>query len=52
MIVMKKGESLFVDVKAAHRLESIQGGVVVEISLGKFDENDIVRIEDDYGRVG
>ena len=51
-IVMKKGESLFVDVKATHRLESIQGGVVVEISLGKFDENDIVRIEDDYERVG
>jgi mannose-6-phosphate isomerase-like protein (cupin superfamily) len=50
--VMKKGEPLFVDVKAIHRLESKKGGVVVEIALGSFDENDIVRIEDDHGRAG
>ena len=27
-----------------------KGAVIVEVALGDFDENDIVRIEDDYGR--
>lgn len=34
-----------------HRLSSKIGGKIVEISFGKFDENDIVRYEDDYGRI-
>ncbi len=51
IIEMKISEPLFVDVMSIHRLESKKGGVVVEIALGKFDENDIVRIEDDHGRV-
>ena len=51
VIPMKKGEVIHVDVKAVHRLESKKGGVVVEIALGDFDENDIVRLEDDHGRV-
>jgi mannose-1-phosphate guanylyltransferase len=50
-IPMKKGEVLRVDVKAVHRLESKKGGIIVEIALGDFDENDIVRLEDDHGRV-
>jgi mannose-6-phosphate isomerase-like protein (cupin superfamily) len=49
-IEMKKGEQLYVDVEAVHRLESKKGGIVVEIAFGKFDENDIVRVEDDFGR--
>ena len=51
VIPMKKGEPLHVDVKAVHRLESKKGGIIVEIALGDFDENDIVRIEDDHGRI-
>lgn len=47
---LKKGEVVFVDRQAAHRLESKHGGVIVEIGLGDFDENDIVRLEDEYGR--
>lgn len=50
-IEMKKGETLHVGTKAIHRLASKKGGVVVEIALGNFDENDIVRLEDDHGRV-
>ena len=49
-LAMKKGEPVYVDVKAVHRLESKKGGVVVEIAFGNFDENDIVRIDDDFGR--
>jgi cytidyltransferase-like protein len=47
---LEKGEVIFVDRKAVHRLESERGGVIVEVGLGDFDENDIVRLEDDHGR--
>lgn len=40
-----------VPVGTIHRLASRQGGVLVEISYGKFDEEDIERFEDDFGRV-
>jgi mannose-6-phosphate isomerase len=47
----KTGDSFFVGKKEKHR---IVGGnktsKILEISLGNFDEKDIVRIEDDYGR--
>lgn len=36
-----------------HRLEGLGSkNVLLEIALGRPDENDIVRHEDDYGRVG
>lgn len=49
-VALKKGQVIHVDTKVVHRLESKRGGVVVEIAVGNFDENDIVRIEDDHGR--
>jgi len=45
------GQSFMVPVRAVHRLESKRGGVIVEVALGAFDENDIVRLEDDHGRI-
>ena len=45
-----KNELFHVAVGTIHRLESKKGGVVVEIAIGDFDENDIVRLEDDFGR--
>ena len=33
-----------------HRLESDTGAELIEISYGEFDEDDIVRLSDDYGR--
>ena len=50
-VQLMKGKVAHVDRKAAHRLESRRGGIVVEIAFGKFDESDIVRLEDDYGRI-
>lgn len=37
----------------AHRLGPVSKGgcVVLEVSVGRFDEGDVVRLEDDYGRV-
>ncbi len=50
-IPLKKGEVFRVGKKQVHRLSSKRGGVVVEVAYGAFDEEDIVRLEDDHGRV-
>lgn len=47
---LKLGEIFRIDKEQSHRLTSKHGGVVVEIAHGDFDEEDIVRIEDDYNR--
>lgn len=48
---MEKGHELWIPQGAKHRLiGSIEGGKILEISLGEFDEEDIIRYEDDYGR--
>ncbi len=49
---LKLGEPFSVDRGTVHRLGSIKGGVIAEIALGSsFDESDIIRLEDDHGRV-
>ena len=48
----KEGDEFFVEPNVKHRISARENDVVVlEISRGKFDENDIVRIEDKYNRV-
>lgn len=49
-VPLKKGEVIFVDPKAVHKLESKRGGIIVEIGLGNVRENNIVRLEDGHGR--
>jgi len=50
-ILAKVGDEFFIKRKVKHRLEGLSvEGKVLEISFGKFDEKDIVRVEDDYGR--
>jgi mannose-6-phosphate isomerase len=48
---MKKGDEVMIKKGQLHRLEGI-GKVarVLEISLGNFNEKDIKRVEDDFGR--
>ncbi len=47
----KVGDEFIIPEKAKHRLTSgNEKTEVLEISFGKFDENDIVRLEDKYGR--
>lgn len=44
-------DDFFIDKLQPHRLEAIDDDVqVLEIAYGNFDENDIIRIEDKYGR--
>jgi len=46
------GENHFIAKGVNHRIEAGSSPVVVlEISFGEFDESDIVRLEDKYGRV-
>ncbi len=46
------GEEFSIPKKTNHRIEALENNVqVLEIAFGDFDENDIVRIEDAYGRI-
>ena len=49
---LRSGEKIFVPKGAKHRLSSEKDFIkVLEIAFGKFDEDDITRYEDDFGRV-
>ena len=49
--LLHEGDSLEIPRKAKHRLGALDRGcVVMEIAYGKFDELDIVRLDDDYHR--
>ena len=51
-VLAKPGFEFFVDKKVKHRIAATTNDVVLlEISLGRFDENDIVRLDDRYGRI-
>lgn len=46
------GKTYFIPKDTLHRLEAGDEQIVVlEVSFGEFDENDITRLEDRYGRV-
>ena len=49
---VKEEETIDIPKGVRHRVKALDNNcVILEISYGKFDENDIVRIEDDYQRV-
>jgi mannose-1-phosphate guanylyltransferase len=51
---LKTGETITIPPKTIHRLIGISGqdlAVILEISVGEFDESDIVRLEDDFKRI-
>lgn len=47
------GSEFEIPVKTNHRLSGAKenDGIILEISYGHFDESDIVRVQDDYGRM-
>jgi mannose-6-phosphate isomerase len=47
------GEELIIPRQTVHRLSAVgeQAVRILEISFGEFDEEDIIRLEDLYGRV-
>jgi mannose-6-phosphate isomerase len=51
--VLNRGETMIIPKGTIHRMTGIIGipeAVVLEISFGNFDENDIERLEDDFKR--
>lgn len=45
------GSEFEIPVRAKHRLSAKENdALLLEISYGKFDEDDIVRVQDDFGR--
>ncbi len=51
LIILKEGESIVIPMGAKHRVKAIEGQCsILEISYGRFNEDDIVRLEDDYRR--
>jgi mannose-6-phosphate isomerase len=51
-IVLEEGETIMIRKQAKHRVHALESEcIILEISYGRFDENDIVRLEDDYQRV-
>ena len=49
----REGDEFFIVRGQKHRIQSDDLPVkVLEISFGDFDENDIIRLEDDYNRTG
>ncbi|VVB81657.1 Mannose-6-phosphate isomerase [uncultured archaeon] len=50
-IQANEGDEFFVPKETRHRIKTENSAAkILEISLGKFDENDIVRLEDKYKR--
>jgi mannose-1-phosphate guanylyltransferase len=48
---LQTGDSITIPKKAVHRLIGAgTDAIILEISMGEFDESDIVRLEDDYKR--
>jgi len=51
-IRVKKGDEIFIKKKQKHTIEALSKELkILEISLGTFNEKDIVRLKDKYGRV-
>ena len=47
----RAGDNFFVPKTAPHRIETLDDSCVfLEVAYGEFDENDIIRLEDKYGR--
>ena len=51
-IKAKKGNKFYFPKKTIHSIQAYSKKVkILEISFGKFEEKDIVRLEDKYGRI-
>jgi len=50
--IVEIGQEYYIPLKKKHKIKAgINGIEVLEISLGEFDEDDIIRYEDKYDRV-
>ena len=50
--ILNEGDSIWIPTEAQHRVKANDElCILLEISYGEFDEEDIVRIQDDYDRI-
>jgi len=50
--IIKSGESAYIPKKGIHRLTGGENGITfIEVQRGICEEKDIIRLEDDYGRI-
>jgi len=50
--IVETGFEQYIPIKTKHKIKAgVDGIEILEISLGDFDEGDIIRYEDKYGRV-
>lgn len=49
-ITLMPGDEISIEKNQPHRLKAITDVSILEISFGNFEENDIKRIDDDFGR--
>ena len=49
-MVLKKGDTVEIPRKVMHRASGIDDSLILEISRGEADEEDIIRYDDKYGR--
>jgi mannose-1-phosphate guanylyltransferase len=51
VLTLKESETIVIPVRAKHRVKALgKQCIILEISYGRFNEDDIVRVEDDYRR--
>ncbi len=48
--VLTPQKTIFIKKRELHRIEALTNAVIVEVSFGKHNEDDIKRIADDYNR--
>jgi len=48
--ILTSQKTLFIKKRELHRIEGLTDAVIIEVTFGKHEENDIKRIADDYGR--
>ena len=49
--VLNEGDSMSIPKGAKHRVEGIENSIVLEVMRGHWNEEDVIRVSDDYGRV-
>jgi mannose-6-phosphate isomerase len=53
LLILKESDSIVIPLGAKHRVKALEEKcIILEISYGRFNEADIVRLEDDYRRTG
>ena len=51
MILLQTNHLIKIPKNKSHRITAITNTIILELSIGSFNERDIVRLQDDYNRI-